>query len=172
LPGTNQPKHFIMRSSIKLSFLTAISAMTFYACSPAAEPAKPMDMDKAKTDIQAMEDAFAAGEKAKDAAAIAAYYSSDAISYNRNQEPSSGKAAITESISKRIASDTTGNHSVYKVVDVFAEGDLLVEIGSFTSLNPSGAEVDKGHYMSVFKKQADGKYLCIRDMNVTSMPAK
>jgi ketosteroid isomerase-like protein len=161
-----------MRIILKLSVLAIFSALFFVACTPSAEEAKPMDMDKVKADIQAMEDAFAAGEKAKDAAAVAAYYSSDAISYNRNQEPASGKAAITESIAKRIASDTTGNHSVYKVVDIFAEGSLLVEIGSFTSLNPAGAEVDKGHYMSVFKKQADGKYQCIRDMNVTSMPAK
>jgi ketosteroid isomerase-like protein len=160
----------MMRSIIKLSVLTAISAMLFAACSPAAEEAKPMDMDKARADIQAMEDAYTAGEKAKDAAAIAAYYSADAISYNRNQEPSVGKAAITESIAKRIASDTTGNQSVYKVVDIIAEGDMLVEIGSFTTTNAAGAETDKGHYMSVFKKQADGKYLCVRDMSVTSMP--
>jgi hypothetical protein len=31
--------------------------------------------------------------------------------------------------------------------------------------------VNKGHYMSLFQKR-DGKYVCIRDMNVTSSPAK
>jgi uncharacterized protein (TIGR02246 family) len=161
-----------MRKMIKLPVLAAITAMMFMACSPTAEPAKPVDMGKARSDIQAMEDAFAAGEKAKDAAAVAAYYSDDAISYNRNQEPSVGKAAITENIAKRLAADTTGSHSVYKVVDILTEGDLLVELGSFTSVNEAGAETDKGHYMSIFKKQADGKYLCVKDMNATSMPAK
>ncbi len=63
-----------MRSTFKLSVLSAFSALLFAACSPATEEAKPMDMDKARADIQAMEDAFAAGEKAKDAAAVAAYY--------------------------------------------------------------------------------------------------
>jgi len=160
-----------MRSKFQFSLLFAVMAFLFSACMTASKEAEPVDLAKAKTEIQAMEDAYAAGEKAKDANAVAAYYSDDAISYNRNEEPVSGKAAIKEFISKRLAKDTTGNHSVYKVVDLFAEGDMLVEIGSWTSLNPSGAELDKGHYMSFFQKR-DGKYLCVRDMNVSSGAAK
>ncbi len=128
-------------------------------------------MDKLKVDIQAMEDAYAAAEKAKDADAVVVYYSQDAISYNRNEKPLSGIAAIKERTAQRLAKDTTGNYNVYKVVDLFAEGNTAVEIGSWTSLNPSGAEVDKGHYMSYFQKR-DGKYVCVRDMNATSIPAK
>jgi hypothetical protein len=55
-------------------------------------------------------------------------------------------------------------------VDLFADGDLLVEIGSWTNTDKSG-EVKKGHYMSVFQNR-NGKYTCIRDMSVTSMPLK
>lgn len=128
-------------------------------------------MDKLKTDIQAMEDAYAVGEKAKDANAVVAYYSDDAISYMRNEEPTSGKEAIKARIADRIAKDTTGNTNVYKVVDLFAEGDMAVEIGSWTEMSPSGAEVNRGHYMSYFQ-QRDGKWLCVRDMSVTSLPAK
>ena len=159
-----------MRSKFQLAALSGISALVFSACST-AEEAKPVDMEKTKTDIQAMEDAFAAAEKAKDADAVVAYYSDDAISYNRNEEPTSGKAAIKERIAENLAKDTTGNYNVYKVVDLFAEGNMLVEIGSWKVLNPSGAETDKGHYMSYFQKR-DGKYVCVRDMNVSSNPAK
>ncbi len=160
-----------MRSKFQLAVLFGISTLVFSACATPAGEAKPIDLEKAKSDIQAMENAFAAAEKAKDAGAVAAYYSQDAISYGRNAEPISGNAAIKENIANRLAKDTTGNYSVYKVVDLFAEGNILVEIGSFTSLNPSGKEVDKGHYMSLFKK-IDGKYVCVRDMNVTSNPVK
>ncbi len=128
-------------------------------------------MTKARSDIQAMEDAFAAAEKAKDANAVATYYADDAISYSRNKPPAVGKAAITEGIAQQIAKDTTGNYNVYKVVDLFGEGNMLVEIGSWTVLNPSGAEVDKGHYMAYFQKTGD-KYACVRDMNVSSAPCK
>ena len=74
-------------------------------------------------------------------------------------------------MNKGFAKDTAGNYSVYKVVDVFADGKLATEIGSWTSYNASGAEVDKGHYLSVFEKRGE-KYVCIRDMNVSSTPAK
>ena len=160
-----------MRSKFQLAILSGISALFFSACSAPAEKAATVDMDKLKVEIQAKEDAFAAAEKAKDAAAVAAYYSQDAISYSRNEEPISGNAAIKESIAKRLAKDTTGNNNVYKIVDLFAEGNMVVEIGSWTMLNPTGAETEKGHYMSVFQKR-DGNYVCVRDMNVTSSPAK
>ena len=161
-----------MRSKFQFAILICISAFIFLGCnSESSKETKSVDLQKAKTDIQAMEDAFAAAEKAKDAGGVVVYYSDDAISYNRNEEPLSGKAAIKERIAQRLAKDTTGNTNVYKVVDLFGEGDMLVEIGSWTLLNPSGAEVDKGHYMSYFQKR-DGKYVCVRDMNVTSMPVK
>ena len=100
-----------------------------------------------------------------------AYYSDDAVSYGRNRTPEVGKAAIKESLAKRLAADTVGNTNVYKIVDLFGEGNMLVEIGSWTEMDPAGAEINKGHYMSYFQKR-DGKWVCVRDMNVTSSPAK
>ena len=160
-----------MKSKFQLAFLFVISTFIFTSCSTPAEKGNSIDLAKLKPDIQAMEDAYAAAEKAKDAAGVVVYYSEDAVSYSRNQQPVSGKAAIKEDITQRLAKDTTGNHNVYKVVDLFAEGNMAVEIGSWTSVNSSGAEVDKGYYMSYFQKR-DGKYVCIRDMNMTTSAAK
>jgi ketosteroid isomerase-like protein len=160
-----------MRVKFLLAVLFSLSTLLFTACSAPADTVQPLDLEKARVDIQAMEDAFAAAEKAKDANGVAAYYAEDAISYSRNKAPASGKAAIKEQIAQQIAKDTTANYNVYKVVDLFGEGNMLVEIGSWSVLNPAGAEVDKGHYMSYFKK-TDGKYACVRDMNVTSTPVK
>jgi uncharacterized protein (TIGR02246 family) len=164
-------KQLFMRSKFQLAILLGISVLFLSACSAPTEKTASVDTDKLKPEIQAMEDAFAAAEKAKDADKVAAYYSEDAVSYNRNEEPILGKAAIKERIANRLAKDTTGNYNVYKVVDLFAEGNMAVEIGSWSVLNPSGVEVDKGHYMSYFQKR-DGKWVCVRDMNVTSNPAK
>lgn len=160
-----------MKSKLKLLALLAISSFVYTSCSTPAAEAKKVDTEAIKPEIQAMEDAYAKAEKAKDAAGVAAYYSDDAISYNRNAEPSVGKAAIQEKIAKRLAEDTVGLTAVYKVVDLFADGDMLTEIGSYTNTNPSGDLVDKGFYMSCFQKR-DGKYVCVRDMSVTTMPAK
>lgn len=159
-----------MRITKPLVMISGASLMLMASCSTPSKDAKPLDMDKVKTEIQAMEDAFSAAEKAKDADKVVAYYSDDAISYSRNQPPTVGKAAIRDSIASRLARDTSGTTYVYKVVDLFGEGNTLVEIGSWSNMSPEGIETDKGHYMSVFQKK-DGKYLCIRDMNVTSTPA-
>lgn len=155
----------------QLLVLMAFSILAFSSCNVSKEEKKAFDMGKAKADIQAIEDAFAAAEKKRDAKAVAEYYSDDAISYGRNEGPISGRAAIEEAIGKRMASDSSGNYNVYKVVDIFGDDDMLVEIGSWTVMNAAGAAQEKGHYMSCFKK-LDGKYVCVRDMNVTSTPAK
>ena len=159
-----------MRCKFLSAILIACSGFLFVSCSN-EKGATTVDLDAVKKDIQAMEDAYSAAEKAKDADKIVVYYSDDAISYSRNRMPEVGKAAIKESLAKRLAEDTTGNTNVYKVVDLFGEGNMLVEIGSWTEMSPTGAEVNKGHYMSYFQKR-DGKYVCVRDMNVTSSPAK
>ena len=159
-----------MRFKIHAAIVLAFCALFVFACSNEKGSAA-LDKDALKKDIQTLEDGYAAAEKAKDADGVAAYYSDDAISYSRNRPPQTGKAAIKESIAKRMAEDTTGNYNVYKVVDLFAEGKTVVEIGSWTEMSPAGAEVNKGHYMSLFQ-QRDGKWVCIRDMSTSSNPVK
>lgn len=150
-----------------LSFL-ALVAFTFSACNTEQKP-EPLDMTTVKAEIQAMEDAYAAGEKAKDADAVAVYYSENAVSYNRNDKPTSGRSAIRDRIAERIAADATGNYNVYKLIDLFAEGNTVLEIGSWTEYNTEGTKTENGYYMSYFEKK-DGKYECVRDMTVTTKP--
>ena len=161
-----------MKKYIRLLGFLIFTVFTFAACtSVEKEETVEVDMEKIKGEIQAMEDAYAAGEKNKDADAVAAYYSEDAISYSRNKKPLVGRAAIKESIASNIANDTTGNYSEYKIVDLFIEGDAAVEIGSWTDFDASGKQVENGNYMSYFQKR-DGKYICVRDMSTTSAPVK
>ena len=159
-----------MRKNMRLFGFLAITALMFSACAT-TEKEEVIDMEKVKVEIQAMEDAYAAGEKAKDADAVVEYYSDDAISYSRNNQPLSGKAAIRDNMANSIAKDTTGNYNVYKVVDLFAEGNTAIEIGSWTEFDASGNEKENGNYMSYFQKR-DGKYLCVRDMSTTTSPVK
>ena len=159
-----------MKKGIRLLGVLTSIVLMFTACSTVEKPV-PLDMANVKAEIQAMEDAYAAAEKAKDADGVAAYYSEDAISYSRNTQPVSGRSAIRDKIAKRIANDTLVKYNVYKVVDLFAEGNSAVEIGSWTEFNTEGTETENGYYMSYFEKR-DGKYECVRDMSLTTMPAK
>jgi len=160
----------IMRHYIRLFGFLTFAALIFSACST-PEKKKALDMEQVKVEIQAMEDAYAAGEKAKDADAVAAYYSDDAVSYSRNRQPLSGKSAIRDNIANNIANDTTGSYNVYKIVDLYAEGNTAVEIGSWTEFDASGNELENGNYMSYFEKR-NGKYECVRDMTTTTSSVK
>ena len=166
-----------MRKNIRLFGYLAFMALVLSACAnkekevEVEEVTEVLDMAKVRTEIQNMEDAYAAGEKAKDPDAVVAYYSDDAISYGQNEQPQSGKAAIRDGLAKDIASDTTGSYNVYKVVDLFAEGNSAVEVGSWTKFDAEGNQIDNGNYMSYFEKR-DGKYICIRDMSTTATPRK
>ena len=159
-----------MRKNIKLFGILVFTALLFSACSK-TEKKEVIDMEKVKTEIQAMEDGYAAGQKAKDADAVAAYYDKNAISYGQNEQPLFGRKAIRDNIAKEIAKDTTTNYNVYKVVDLFAEGNIAVEIGSWTEFDASGKQLDNGNYMSYFEKR-DGKYICVRDMSTSTSPIK
>ena len=150
--------------------LLAFTALIITSCATEKKE-EVIDLAKVKTEIQAMEDAYAAGEKAKDADAVAAYYHDDAISYSRNIDPLVGKAAIRDNIANRIAKDTTGNYNVYKIVDLFVEGNSAVEVGSWTEFDTDGNKQANGNYISYFEKK-DGKYICVRDMSTTTSPAK
>src|ERR1043165_10108838 len=97
-----------MRSKFQRAIYIAATALILSSCSN-EKGATAVDLEKIKPEIQAMEDAYAAAEKAKDADKVVAYYSDDAISYGRNSMPVVGKAAIKEAIAKRLATDTTGN---------------------------------------------------------------
>jgi ketosteroid isomerase-like protein len=149
----------------------AMGALLFTSCKSEKAGTAKVDIEALKPEIQKMEDAYAAAEKAKDADAVVVYYADDATSYNRNDVPSVGKAAIKAHVLQNIAKDTTGNTNEYKIVDLFAEGDMATEIGSTTEVTPAGVKTLKGYYLSIFMKK-DGKYQCIRDMNVTVEPVK
>jgi len=158
-----------MKMKFKFLGLVGLGLLFFPACNAPSE--SKVDIEKLKPEIQAMEDAYAAGEKAKSVDMVVAYYADDATSYNRNEPPSVGMAAIKEKISKGFAKDSAGEYNVYKVVDLFAEGNSATEIGSWTKMNAAGEKKENGYYMSYFQKR-DGKYKCVRDMSVTESPVK
>ena len=165
-----------MKNKIQIPFILtviAIGMFSFTSCkqAPAVEATVTPDPGAIKTEIQALEDAYAVAFNAGDANAVAAYYSDDAVSMGNNEPSSVGKAAIIASVQKGINENTSKNMSSYEVVDIFSGGDLVVETGKSTVKDSTGAVIKTGKYMSVFKK-VDGKYVCIREIYNSDKPAK
>ena len=152
----------------------ALAAMTAFviACTPKKEEtatATAVDKDQIKTELQAMEDGFAAAYNAGKPEDMV-YYANDATNYSQNKPPTVGKAAIDSSIKEDIAA-IKGTKIALAVVDVFpsSDGNQVVEIGSYKMTDSTNTTTASGHYMSLFEKR-DGKYRCIRDMGASDMP--
>ena len=155
--------------------LKGITVVVFVAlaigCTPKKEEAAApvVDKDQIKTELQAMEDAFAAAFNSVKAEDIA-YYADDATNYSQNKSPLVGKAAIDKSLKKDVA-ESKGSKIAFAVVDIFpsSDGNQVVEIGSYKVTDSTNTVKSSGHYMSLFEKR-DGKYVCIRDMGASDMP--
>ena len=124
--------------------------------------AKP-DMAKLKTEIQALEIAWAADDNARDTNAVAANYADDAISLANNKPMLVGKAAIRQDIAENMVKRGEGATVTYDVMDVFGDENAVTEIGKSTVRDASGKVIRTGKYMAVWEKR-DGKYICVRDI--------
>ena len=125
----------------------------------APAPENTIDMDEVRSEIQALEDAYEKAANANDAEAVVEYFSDDAHRLPPNGPMIKGKEAILANMKE---GEDDGSTLKLEVVEVFADGDLAVEVGKWTSVDSSGMEAT-GKYISVFEKR-DGKYLCIRDI--------
>ncbi|MBK6393129.1 MAG: nuclear transport factor 2 family protein [Saprospiraceae bacterium] len=134
-----------------------------YSCtSPVAEKMPVVDTASVKAEIQALEDAYAKAEMAKDADAVVAYYAEDAISMPNNEPKVMGKANILNRLKMNMAKDSTLANIAFVVEDIMVAGACVIETGKSTSTNTSG-KVTAGKYISIFEKR-DGKYVCVKDI--------
>ena len=148
----------------------ALSLFVIGCSAPAPKPAetpvvvetKP-DMAAVKTEIQALESAWAAADNARDADAVAAFYADDALSMSNDKPTIAGKAGILADISEGFAKKAAGSTVAYEVQEVFGDENFVTEVGISTVKDAAGNVTSTGKYMAVWEKR-DGKYICIRDI--------
>lgn len=126
--------------------------------------APAIDNEQIKTEIQAVEDAFAAVYNSGNIDSLS-YYADDATSYFNGKMPLVGKEAIHQSIKEEVANFTKGDKISFETKEVYVteNGNHVVEIGAYKFSDSTGTKLRSGNYFSLFKK-IDGKYKCVRDM--------
>jgi uncharacterized protein (TIGR02246 family) len=129
---------------------------------PVVVETKP-DMAAVKAEIQALENAWAAADNARDANAVAAFYAEDAWSMTFDKPTLVGRAAILADITEGLAKRTTGTIVNYEVQEVYGDENFVTEVGKSTVKDASGKVISTGKYMAVWEKR-DAKYVCIRDI--------
>lgn len=130
-----------------------------------------VDMASIKAEIQGLESDWAAADNTRDANAITAFYSDDAISLSNNAPMLKGKAAIQKEMEESLAKRTQGETVAYETLEVFGDGNTVTEIGTAISKDASGKVIRTGKYMAIWEKR-DGKYICIRDIYNSDAAAK
>lgn len=136
----------------------------------AEAPAAP-DMNKVKTEIQALENAWAAADNAGDTKALSAFYADDAVTLSNNNPMISGKDAILKDIEGGMTKKVKGVTVAYDVLDVFGNENTVTEVGKITRKDSTGKVIYTGKYMAIWERR-DGKYLCIRDISNDDVKAQ
>ena len=132
------------------------------AAATVTEPAKP-DLTQIRAEIVAVENAWAAAQNAKDINALMAMYADDAVSMPDGEPMLTGKAAIQKKQAADFAKPAKFASIAFETIDVYAQGNVVTEVGKTMYKDATGKTTGGGKYFAVFEKR-DGKYLCIREI--------
>jgi uncharacterized protein (TIGR02246 family) len=165
-----------LQSVVLLATLVACVSKTETAAdttTPAAA-APAVDVASVRQTIEANNARAAEGLKKGDMVAAMANYAEDAIVMMPSMPAFQGRAAIEKGFTD-MASAITMTDPTFTTQDVIVNGDIAVETGAYSmTLTPKGgtAFADKGKYLTVWKRQPDGSWKVVRDINNSDAPPK
>lgn len=152
-------------TTLVLLFLVSIAT----ACQSAATSAT----DEAT--LRKLDDEWSRAIGARDVEKTISYYTDDAVVMPPNIPTLTGKEPIRSLWKSMLDSPSfTGGWKATKV-EVAQSGDLAYVSGNyeFTEKDDSGKPItDKGKYLEVWRKQADGNWKCVAGMFNSDLPAQ
>ncbi|HXB67186.1 MAG TPA: SgcJ/EcaC family oxidoreductase [Candidatus Acidoferrales bacterium] len=156
-------------------FLCAGLLLFAVACSDQSTTAAAVDTRDA--DVKAVRDveaAWARDSGAKDAEKFAGYYADDGSLLLPNAPIINGKEAIKAAVKGMMTDPNFALSFQGTRAEASKGGDMVSSIGTYTMTvsDPKTKKplTDKGKYLTVFKKQADGSWKAIADMVNSDMP--
>ena len=128
-------------------------------------------------EIKAIKDNEAQWNKdfeAKDAAKLAAHYTEDAILMSSGMPAAKGKGAIQQMLTSMVADPALSLKFQADNVEVAKAGDLAYTQGTYTMTmtDPVSKKpvTDKGSYVTVYRKGADGTWKAVQDAAISAGP--
>lgn len=128
---------------------------------------KAVDTDAIAKTLTQLDDEWSMVAGTKDAEAVAAFYSDDAIAYPPNEPAAVGKAAAQKVWAAYFADSTFTISWKTDHAGASASGDLGFTSGTYEDSfqGPLGNRVtEKGKYLCVWAKQKDGTWKAVHDM--------
>ena len=140
---------------------------------PPAATAPAVDLTAEQSKIRDIESAWVKEAAAKDFEKAAAHYADDAVFMTPGSPPAKGKEAIRAAWKGLLEDPNVKLNFSADRVEMSAGGDLATTKGSYTLTvtNPKTKKPidDKGSYVTVYKKQADGGWKAVEDINTSEM---
>jgi len=156
-----------------LACLVAVAACAQQA--PAPPPPTPAPDTRAADEaaIHALVKDWSAAAQAKDAEKFMAVYAEDATVMMEAMADVSGKATIREAITAMMSDPNFALSFAADKVVVARSGDLAYETGSY-QMTMSDAKkkpaTQSGHYVVVWRKEADGAWKVVIDAPISDPP--
>ena len=156
--------------------LTGLLLLAGCNSAPPAPTTPAVDIAAEQGKIRDLESAWAAAALAKDLEKSVSFYADDAILLNAGVPAAKGKDAIHAAWKDMLADPNSKLVFAANRVDVSSSGDMASTAGSYTMTmtNPKTKKPveDKGTYITVYKKQADGNWKAIEDVATSEIPQK
>jgi uncharacterized protein (TIGR02246 family) len=155
----------------KLFALASFISLVFFFCTSTALRADTKNLEQALRDL---DDQWSKAAAAKDLDKTVSFYSDDAIVMPPNAPADTTKETIRKSWQDLLASPGLVISWKTTKVEVAKSGDLACVSGTYeVTMNvPSGKPInDRGKYVEVWEKQADGKWKCGMDIWNSDLPA-
>ena len=163
----------VMNSKYQYSSVLFGIAILIASCAPQQAPAPP---DMRAADEKAIRDADMAWSNAAATGldGFLSYYTDDAALMAPNEPIAVGKEAARKALEPLFALPGFSVKWQTAKVDVSGSGDIGYARGTYelTMNDPAGKPMtDRGKYLEVWRKQADGTWKCTVDMFNSDIPA-
>jgi len=149
--------------------LCAMSITVACAEQTAQKPVPPPDTRKAdEAAIRAASADWSKAAQAKDLDKATSYYADDAVFFVNNGARVKGKDSIKMAWKPMLETPGPGLTFETTYVEVARSGDLAYEYGAYdlkTEAKKGKVADEKGKYVVVWKKQADGSWKAVADIN-------
>ncbi|HUI79568.1 MAG TPA: SgcJ/EcaC family oxidoreductase [Bryobacteraceae bacterium] len=146
------------------------------ACNTAPPAAPAVDLSAEEGKIRDTETAqMKQGWGAKDIDKILAFYADDATLMTPGMAAMKGKDSMRSMLKTLVADPNLKLEFAAQRVEVSKSGDVAFSQGTYTMVvtDPRTKKpvTDKGSYVTGYKKQADGSWKAVSDINVSELPA-
>jgi ketosteroid isomerase-like protein len=148
----------------KILFLVVITT-SLYACQSATKPA--FDLANAKKEIEAANKEISVFMSKGDSAGMASAYSTDGSVMLNNMPSVKGKDQLTTVWGGFIRAGISNIELT--TLEVWGDENFITEEGTFVIKSKEGAQMDKGKYLVLWKKE-DGKWKLHRDISNSDLP--